>query len=75
MNRFSFQGSVNRLESVMKNIVDQLSSRLEEFANARRVIPIDQAFNCMATDVVSKYTSSTSYNYLDRPISKRRCMW
>ncbi|KAI9769290.1 MAG: hypothetical protein M1839_003767 [Geoglossum umbratile] len=58
---------VTRLEDVIQSTVEKLCARIEEYRGTKKPIPINLAYRCFTTDVVTEYALSRSYGFLDTP--------
>lgn len=62
------RGMVLRLEqSVIHGLLQKLCKRVEEFQKSKMPMPLGLAYRAFTTDVISKYTMSASFGFLDRP--------
>lgn len=62
------RGMVLRLEqNVIHETLLKLCMRIEEFKKSGQPMPLGLAYRAFTTDVISKYTMSASFDFVDRP--------
>lgn len=67
MNPYFSMARIRKLEPAIKNLVDKLCSRLEEFKGTGTPIVVQYPYTCFSTDVISDYTMGSGFHYLDEP--------
>ena len=65
-NAFFTKEAVSGLELTIKNQIERLSSRIEEFVSLGEVLPIGVAYSAMTMDITTVYATGSSYGNLDR---------
>lgn len=58
---------VTSLEPLLRSKVKKLCERIREFSGTRKPLPIEHAYHCFTTDVITEYTCGQCWNYLDTP--------
>lgn len=67
LNPFFSRASVQKLEPMIKDVVERLCSRLEGFRETQEPVNLRHAFAAVTMDVITDYTFGTSYKCLDEP--------
>jgi hypothetical protein len=53
-----------RLEPVISNTVERFCMRVEEFKAKKEPMPVQLAFRCLTTDIISLYAMNKSWDYV-----------
>ncbi|KAK2733102.1 hypothetical protein FQN57_002313 [Myotisia sp. PD_48] len=64
LNPLFSKGSIAKIEPLIKESVQKLCDKLEEYAGTRKPINLSAGFACLASDVVIDYAFGVSMNYL-----------
>ncbi|CZT10519.1 related to cytochrome P450 CYP3/CYP5/CYP6/CYP9 subfamilies [Rhynchosporium agropyri] len=64
-NKFFSRASILRLEPIINGMIEKLCSRIDRFKTSGEPMPLDLAYRCLTTDVVTKYALNKSWDYLD----------
>ncbi|SMR47054.1 unnamed protein product [Zymoseptoria tritici ST99CH_1A5] len=67
LNPFFSRASVTRLEPMLRQVVEDLSTRLEQFRESQKPVNLRHAFAAVTMDVVTDYAFGTSYKCLEQP--------
>lgn len=66
-NPFFSRGKVLQQENLIKQLVNKLCSRLEEFAIGGKIAPLSLGYTCLTTDLITSFVMDRSFGYLDAP--------
>ena len=58
---------ITEFQSVIRDKVDKLCSKLAEYEHDGRVLPISRAWMALTTDIITEYAFAKSYDQLDSP--------
>jgi cytochrome P450 len=67
LSRFFSKGSVAKLDAMIRSKAEKLCDRVLAYAGSTAPVPLDMAFSCFSTDVVTEYSFASSNDYLDNP--------
>lgn len=59
--------SLSSYQDMVRNKVEKLCFRIEQFRGNKQPLNLGLAFKCLATDVISEYALGTSYDLLETP--------
>ncbi|QKX62347.1 uncharacterized protein TRUGW13939_09506 [Talaromyces rugulosus] len=65
LSSFFSTASIHRFETVMKEHLGKLLSRLDASAESNEVVKIHEVFKAAASDTITKYAFNDSFNFLD----------
>lgn len=64
-NPFFSKQSILRLESTIFVIIEKLCARIDGFKMSGLPVPVQLAYRCLTTDIVTLYSMNRSWDYLD----------
>ncbi|KAL5325161.1 hypothetical protein ACEPPN_006284 [Leptodophora sp. 'Broadleaf-Isolate-01'] len=64
-NPFFSKASILRLEPIINGMIDKLCTRMDIFKKSGEPMPLDLAYRCLTTDIVTRYALNKSWDYLD----------
>ena len=67
LNPFFSKQKVMSLEPVIRNQIEKLVRRIDEFASSGNVLPIGVAYGAATMDIISEYALEKSYGNLEHP--------
>jgi len=56
---------VLRLEPIINGMIDKFCARMDAFKQSGEPMPLDLAYRCLTTDIVTRYALNKSWDHLD----------
>lgn len=67
LGQYFSKASVDRLEPLIKQKIDDLCQRFEKFRGTGKPIHVENAYMAMTTDIITDYCFGRSYGYMEHP--------
>lgn len=67
MNPFFSKQAIARMEPLIRDLIEKLCARLERCRDTREPVDTLKAYAALTTDIITKYSFSTSYGCIDEP--------
>lgn len=67
MNPFFSKQAIARMEPIIRELIEKLCARFEQFRKTGEDVDTLKAFAALTTDIITKYSFSTSYGCVDDP--------
>ena len=65
MNPFFSKQAISRMEPLIRNLIDKLCVRFERYRETGEPVDTLKAYAALTTDIITKYSFSTSYGCID----------
>lgn len=67
LNPFFSMASIDRLEPIMRTLIEKLCARIDEAQTSRMPLNMRLVYLCYTTDFITTYALNSSWNHLDSP--------